>query len=185
MQVCTQAWGKTASIASGKPARPSTQAIRTSSTPRWRRSLRTASQNLAPSVSCHQIPERFAVAVDADADGQIAGASADRAVLGHLHVQRVEVDDRIDALQRARAPRGDVLQDRVGDAADRVAADLDAVQPLQVRGDVAHRHAAGVEVKHALVQARQPRLALGDQLGIKRALAVARRPHTPPRRARS
>ena len=30
MQVCTHAWGKTASIASGKPFRPSTQQIRTS-----------------------------------------------------------------------------------------------------------------------------------------------------------
>ena len=55
MQVCTQACGKTASIASGNPVRPSTQATRTSSTPRWCRSLRTASQNFAPSVSCHQI----------------------------------------------------------------------------------------------------------------------------------
>lgn len=48
MQVCTQAWGKTASIASGKPFRPSTQAIRTSRTPRCFSSVRTASQNLAP-----------------------------------------------------------------------------------------------------------------------------------------
>jgi hypothetical protein len=56
MQLCTQASGKTASIASGKPAGPSTQQIGTSLTPRWCRSLSTASQNLAPSVSCHQIP---------------------------------------------------------------------------------------------------------------------------------
>jgi hypothetical protein len=56
MQVCTHAFGNVASIASGKPLRPSTQAMRTSETPRQRRSLRTASQNFAPSVSCHQMP---------------------------------------------------------------------------------------------------------------------------------
>ena len=56
MQVCTHACGKVASIASGKPFRPSTQLIKTSWTPRRLRSLSTASQNLAPSVSCHQIP---------------------------------------------------------------------------------------------------------------------------------
>ena len=39
-----------------EPVRPSTQQIRMSWTPRRCRSLRTASQNFAPSVSCHQIP---------------------------------------------------------------------------------------------------------------------------------
>lgn len=44
------AWGKTALIASGKPFKPSTTAIRTSSTPRFFSSFITRSQNLAPSV---------------------------------------------------------------------------------------------------------------------------------------
>jgi hypothetical protein len=48
--------GETASIASGNPLRPSTRRMRMSSTPRRCGSLSTASQNLAPSVSCHQIP---------------------------------------------------------------------------------------------------------------------------------
>ncbi len=56
MQVCTQASGKTAAIASGNPPSPSTQAISTSLVPRWCRSLSTASQNFAPSFSCHQMP---------------------------------------------------------------------------------------------------------------------------------
>jgi hypothetical protein len=55
-------------------------------------------------------------------------------------------------------------------------ADLDAVEAPQVRRDVARRDAAGVELEHALVQAGQPGLALADQLGVKRALAVARSP---------
>src|SRR5215203_4729726 len=50
MQVWTMASGKTARIASGKPFRPSTTAISTSSTPRFLSSLMTRSQNLAPSV---------------------------------------------------------------------------------------------------------------------------------------
>src|SRR3712207_2771148 len=49
MQVWTMASGNTAVIASGKPFRPSTTAIRTSSTPRFLSSLMTRSQNLAPS----------------------------------------------------------------------------------------------------------------------------------------
>ena len=116
-------------------------------------------------------PQGFAVAVD----GEIAGAGADRAVFSDPDVHRVEVDDRVDPLKWPRAPRGDVLEHRVGDAADRVAANLDAVEPLQVRGDVAHAHAAGVEVEHPVIQARQPGLALAHQLRLERPRAVARR----------
>src|ERR671933_489050 len=94
MQVCTHAWGKVASIASGKPFRPSTQAIRTSPTPRRRRSLRTESQNFGALGLLPPDPQDLALAVARDAEGEVAGAVLDRAVLAHLHPQRVEVDDR-------------------------------------------------------------------------------------------
>jgi hypothetical protein len=51
MQVCTIVAGNTASIASGNPLSPSTQAIRMSLTPRCLSSERTCIQNFAPSVS--------------------------------------------------------------------------------------------------------------------------------------
>ena len=54
-------------------------------------------------------------------------------------MQRVEVDDRVDRLQRPGAPRRDVLEHGVGDAADRVTADLDAVELAELRLDLTHR----------------------------------------------
>ena len=51
MQVCTIVGGNTPLIASGNPFRPSTTAIRMSSTPRFFNSFMTLSQNLAPSRS--------------------------------------------------------------------------------------------------------------------------------------
>src|SRR5215210_7089407 len=118
-------------------------------------------------------PQHLALAVAGDAQGEVAGQVAHRAVLADLHAQRVEVDDRVDRLQRPGAPRLDVGQHRVGDGADRVAADLDPVELGQVRRDVTGRHPAGIEPEDLLVQARQARLALADQLRRKRALAVA------------
>ena len=56
MHVCTTVLGKIASIASGKPFRPSTQQIRMSCTPRCLRSVRTCIQNFAPSVCWNHIP---------------------------------------------------------------------------------------------------------------------------------
>src|SRR5215210_7866959 len=120
-------------------------------------------------------PEDLALAIAGHAQSEVAGAVLDRAVLADLHEQRVEVDDRIDALQRPGAPRGDVLQDGVGDPADRVAPDVDAVELGQVRGDITDAHAAGVEVEHPVIQARQAGLALAHQLRLERPGAVARR----------
>jgi hypothetical protein len=174
MQVCTQARGKTASIASGEAG----EAVDAGDQDVPDAAAVEVVQDGQPELGALGVlppnAERFAVAVAGDPDGQIAGAGADRAVLGHLDAQRVEVDDRIDRLQRPRTPCRDVLQHGVGDAADGVAADLDAVEALPVSGDVAGRHAAGVEVQHALIQAGQPRLALAHQLRLERALAVAR-----------
>ena len=112
-------------------------------------------------------PERFAVALDGDPDGQVAGPAADRAVLADLDHQGVEVDDRVDRFQRPGAPGLDVLEHRVGDPADGVAADLDAIQARQMSGNIPDRHPAGVEVKHPLVEAGQTGLALGHELRLE------------------
>jgi hypothetical protein len=119
-------------------------------------------------------PEDLAVALDGDADRQIAGACPDGTVLADLDHQAIEVGDRVDGVQRPSAPRGDVLQDGVGDAADRVALDLHAVEVAQVRLDIADAHAAGVEAEDPVVQPGQSGLALGHQLGLKAPGAIAR-----------
>ena len=44
-----------------------------------------------------------------------------------------------------------------------------------MRGDVPDRQAAGVEIEHPLIKARQPGLALGHELRLKARVAVPRR----------
>ena len=56
MHNCTVVFGYTLSIASGKPFSPSTQATRTSFTPRLRISVSTCSQNFAPSLALVHSP---------------------------------------------------------------------------------------------------------------------------------
>src|SRR3954469_16365994 len=120
-------------------------------------------------------PEHLALTVTGHPEREIAGAVLHRAVLADADHHRVEVDDRVHLLERPGAPRGDVFEHRVGDPADRVAADLGAVELGQVIADVADGHAAGVEPEDLLVEAGQPRLALGQDLRLERALAVAGR----------
>jgi hypothetical protein len=54
-------------------------------------------------------PEDVALAVEVDADRQVAGDVADRLAVADLHDQRVELQDRVDRLQRPRLPRLGVI----------------------------------------------------------------------------
>src|SRR5699024_10565483 len=89
-----------------------------------------------------------------------------------LHDESVEVDDRVERLQRPRLPRQHLIKDLVSDLADRLVAQLAADDDRQVMLDVADGHAAGVEAYDHLVQPAQATLALGHQPGRERALAV-------------
>src|ERR687894_552475 len=110
MQVCTVACGKTAVIASGKPFRPSTMAISTSSTPRFLISFMTRSQNLAPSFCSSPEPQDFLAAVGAHAERDVDGLVAHHPLVADLDPQCVEKDQRIDRFQRPRLPGGDLLE---------------------------------------------------------------------------
>src|SRR5215217_2175958 len=173
MQVWTVASGKTAVIASGKPFRPSTTAISTSSTPRFLSSLMTRSQNLAPSVCSIHSP-RISLVISPNPERHVDGFVADQGLLADLHPQRVKEDQRVDRLERADLPGRDLVQDGICDGADQVGRDLDAIQLTQVPDDLAGAHAARVHRDHLVVEARKAALILGDQLRIEAGLAVAR-----------
>ena len=76
MQVCTQACGKTASIASGKPLRPSTQAIRTSCDAAAVQVVEDGQPELRALGLLPPDPQHLAVAVAGDAEREVAGAVA-------------------------------------------------------------------------------------------------------------
>ena len=67
---------------------------------------------------------------------------------------------------------------------DQVAADLHAVDLLQVRLDVARREPARVQREDLLVEPDEPPLALADDLRLKAPVAIARRVDLRPSRAR-
>jgi putative transposase len=115
-------------------------------------------------------PEDVALAVEVDADRQVAGVISDRGAVADLHDQRVEIDDRVDAIKRPRLPRLDVGEDLVGNPGDHVRRDLSAVELGDVAPDLADRQAACVQRDHLLVKADPARLALGDDLGLKAAV---------------
>src|SRR5215213_376635 len=170
MQVCTVACGNTAVIASGKPLRPSTTAISTSSTPRFLISFMTRSQNLAPSFCSSQSP-RISLLPSARTPSAMW---TDQPFIADLDPQRVKEDQRIDRFQRARLPGGDLIEHRVGDGADQIGRDVDAVEIAQMADNLAGAHAAGVHRDDLVVEPREAALIFGDQLRIETGLAIAR-----------
>ena len=75
-------------------------------------------------------------AIHGHPEREIAGPSLHRPAVADLEHQRIKGDHRIDVLQRALLPRPGVVHDRVGDAADQIPADLDAIDVGQVRLDI-------------------------------------------------
>ena len=55
----------------------------------------------------------------------------------HRRLQRVEENQRINCFQRAGLPGGNLLQHRVGDRADQIRRNLDAVEIAQMTDDLA------------------------------------------------
>ncbi len=91
-----------------------------------------------------------------------------------LDHERVEVEDRIDRLQRSGLPSLGVLQNGGGDTADGIPSDAGPVEIGDVGLDLPRGHPAGVERDDLLVQAGQAPLVLLDDLRLERAVAIPR-----------
>jgi len=72
-----------------------------------------------------------------------------------LHDQRIEVDDRVERLERPPLPSQDFLTDLVGDLADRLVREFGPDRPREVMLDVTDRHPTRVEADDHLVEPTQ------------------------------
>ena len=132
-----------------------------------------AQPELGALVGLQPDPERFLDPLDPDTDRQVGVLVANRALVADLDHDRVEPDDQVELLQRPGLPLLDILEDRVGDTADRVAPDLDTVDLLQVLRDLPRRHAACVHRDDLVVEARETALVFRHDLGLEAAVPVA------------
>src|SRR6266581_4565245 len=145
MQVWLTACGKTASIASGKPVRPSVQTKSTSVTPRFLSSVSTLVQKRAPSVFSIQRPRQSRSPSSVTPDRDVHRLLAHDLLVADRDLHRVQVDGDVELLERPALPGADVVLDRGGHLRDQPVGDIDAVQLAQVPLDLAGRHPAGVE----------------------------------------
>src|SRR6266511_1070974 len=118
--------------------------------------------------------ETVALALERDADSDVDGLLAHDLLIADRHLQRVQVDDDVQLVERPGLPGADVVLDRARHLRDQPLGDVDAVQLAQVALDVAGRHAAGVEREDLLVEAVEGTPVLGHDPRLEAALPVAR-----------
>ena len=104
----------------------------------------------------------------------IHGLVLDDALVADFDPQSIEENDRIDRIERPVLPVPDFFEDGIGDPADQIWRDIDAVELGQMALDLANRHAAGVEAQNLIVEPVEPGLAFRDQLRLKAPRPVAR-----------
>ena len=115
------------------------------------------------------------IALEVDADSDVRRLVAHMGAVADLHHDRVEVDDRIERLERPTLPCQDLVEDFVGDLADRLVRQLGPDRRREMVLDVANRHAAGVEADDHLVEPAETPSALRHQPRREGPVTVPRR----------
>ena len=172
MQVCTVVGGEDRLDRFGEPLQP----VDTGDQDVVDAALLEVGEDLHPElralVGLEPHAEHFALAVHPDRHRQIAGPALHAAAVADLQHHAVQEHDRVDILQRPGLPRAGVLHDRVGDAADQIPSDFDAVDLGEVRFDIPRREPAAVEREDLLVEPLKPPLTLTNDLRLEAAVAV-------------
>jgi len=125
-------------IASGKPLRPSTTAIRMSSTPRLRRLFITESQNLAPSLLAIQRPRTSRSPSGVTPQGHVNGLVFNLTAfcVAGFDAERIEENDGIHRFQSTVLPVRHLLQNSVRDTADQIRRNFQSIDFFKVGADI-------------------------------------------------
>lgn len=135
----------------------------------------TESQNLAPSLSALHSPKNLPQAVPVNVKGHVDGLVLQHAAVSvqDFDPQSIENDDRIHAVHCPGLPLPDLVEHRIGDAADQVRRHLKTVDDFQMGPEVADGQPGGAEANDLVIHPVDPGLALLHKFRLKTAIPVA------------
>jgi DNA-binding CsgD family transcriptional regulator len=116
--------------------------------------------------------EAVTLAVERHADRDVHCLAPDDLRLSDRDDHRVEVDDDVELLARARLPGPHVVRDRRGDLRDQPVGDVDAVQLAQVALDLPRRQPAGIQREDLIVEAIEAALVLGHDPRLETGVPI-------------
>ena len=112
--------------------------------------------------------------IEIDPDGDVRCLVAHVAAIADLDDDRVEIEHRIERLERALLPGQYLVGDGVDDLGDRLIAELGADRRHQMMLNITHRHPARVERLFHRVEPIDTPLTLGHEHLRVRAMTVTR-----------
>jgi hypothetical protein len=113
-------------------------------------------------------------AVDVDPDHHVSGLVGHDAAVADLEADGVDIQDRIHRVDRSGLPGRDLLGHHVSHPRNRGRRDTGAVDLAQMLGDVASRHAAGIQRQDHVLDLAQAAFAFGHDRRGEGAVAVTR-----------
>src|SRR4029077_1716702 len=93
-------------------------------------------------------------------------------LMAHLYHQRIQVDDRVDGLQRPALPSPHLFYHRVGHLADQRRAHFHAVHLFQMTLDIPRCHPTRIHGQNLLIETRESSFMFGDDLRIVGSVAI-------------
>src|SRR6266436_8937324 len=97
--------------------------------------------------------------------------------MSNLHVQRIQIQNRIQCLQRPVLPSFHLLDDCVGHFRNQRRAHFHSVDLLQVPLDLPRAHPSRIHRYDFVVESRKSTLVLADDLRLERRVPVSRNLH--------
>lgn len=118
--------------------------------------------------------QHMLAALDVDADAQVGSPVDHGALRADLDHQGVDVEDRVDRVERPGLRLVELLDDPVGDLGDQRRGHLHPIHAAQLPADVPSGETSGVEVHDVLVEPLEPAGVLRDELRLEAAVAIPR-----------
>ena len=92
----------------------------------------------------------------------------------HLHHKRIQIDDRINRIQRPRLPGLDLFDHRIGHVRDQRWRNLHLVHLFKMALDLSRRHPPRVQGENLVIEAGKPPRSLRHQLRLEARLPISR-----------
>jgi hypothetical protein len=102
------------------------------------------------------------------------GAVFNPSIRAHLHHQSIQVNDRIDRIQRSRLPRLDLLDHGIRHVGDQSRRNLNLIHLFKMTLNLARRHAPSIKRQYLVIEPMPAGLVLRHQLRFEAGLTVPR-----------
>src|SRR6185369_14659810 len=134
--------------------------------------------NLEPELGslglCRPHAEDFLDPLHGDGNGKVHGLVDYLSVMPHLDPDGIEVDNRVDLIERATLPEFDFFRYRIGNLRDQCWRYFHPINFFQMSLNVSRGHPTGIHGNDLVVESGKAAFSLGENHRVKGGIAIPR-----------